>query len=209
MGRHTGPVERLSRREGVELELKGVRRLAGKSGLERRGAVPPGEHGGRRRRQPSIFALQLRAKQVLKRMYGVRERQFRRYVREAQRSRERTGDRLLELLERRLDNVLFRLGFATTRAQARQFVSHGHVFVDGRRVTIPSFRVKPGQVIGLRDGSPVSPAAADAAELLARVAGWLETDPDALVGRVLRNPGREDIHVPVDEQLVVEHFSRR
>jgi small subunit ribosomal protein S4 len=209
MGRHTGPTERLSRSEGVELELKGARRLAGKSGLERRGALPPGEHGSRRRRAPSTFAMQLRAKQVLKRMYGVRERQFRRYVREAQRARERTGDRLLQLLERRLDNVLFRLGFATTRAQARQFVSHGHVFVDGRRVTIPSFRVKPGQVIGLRDGSPVRPAAADAAELLARVAGWLETDPDALVGRVLRNPGREDVHVPVDEQFVVEHFSRR
>jgi small subunit ribosomal protein S4 len=209
MGRHTGPVERLSRREGVELELKGVRRLAGKSALERRGAVPPGEHGRGRRRQPSVFAQQLRAKQVLKRMYGVRERQFRRYVREAQRSRERTGDRLLELLERRLDNVLFRLGFATTRAQARQFVSHGHVFVDGRRVTIPSYRVKPGQVVGVSADSPVRPAAAEAAELLARVEPWLETDPDSLVGRVLRNPGRSDIPVPVDEQLVVEHFSRR
>ena len=150
MGRHTGPVERLSRREGVELELKGLRRLAGKSGLDRRGALPPGEHGGRRRRPPSTFALQLRAKQVLKRMYGVRERQFRRYVREAQASRDRTGDRIVLALERRLDNVIYRLGFATTRAQARQFVSHGHVFVDGRRVNIPSYRVKPGQVIGLR-----------------------------------------------------------
>ena len=208
MGRHTGPVERLSRREGVELELKGVRRLAGKSGLERRGAVPPGEHGRGRRRQPSVFAQQLRAKQVLKRVYGVRERQFRRLVREAQRSHERTGDRLLEFLERRLDNVLFRLGFATTRAQARQFVSHGHVFVDGRRVTIPSFRVKTGQVVGVRDGSPIRPAAAESVELLARVAPWLETDPDSLVGRVLRNPERADIPVPVDEQLVVEHFSR-
>ena len=209
MGRHTGPVERLSRREGVELELKGVRRLAGKSGLERRGAVPPGQHGGgRRRRQPSTFALQLRAKQVLKRMYGVRERQFRRYVREAQRSHDRTGDRLLEFLERRLDNVIYRLGFATTRAQARQFISHGHVLVDGRRVTIPSFRVKPGQVIGLRDGSPVRPVASESAELLARVAPWLETDPDGLVGRVLRNPVRADVFVPIDEQLVVEHFSR-
>ena len=137
MGRHTGPRERLSRREGVELELKGLRRLAGKSGLERRGAVPPGEHGARRRRQPSTFSLQLRAKQVLKRMYGVRERQFRRLVREAQRSHDRTGDRLLEFLERRLDNVVYRLGLATTRAQARQFVSHGHVLVDGGRVTIP------------------------------------------------------------------------
>ena len=209
MGRYTGPAERLSRREGVELELKGVRRLAGKSGLERRGPVPPGDHGRARRRQPSTFALQLRAKQVLKRMYGVRERQFRRYVREAQSSRDRTGDRLLEMLERRLDNVIYRLGFATTRAQARQFVNHGHVFVDGRRVTIPSFRVKPGQVIGLRETSPVRPVAAESAELLARVASWLETDPDALVGRVLRVPVREDVVVPVDEQLVVEHFSRR
>jgi small subunit ribosomal protein S4 len=210
MGRYTGPTERLSRREGVDLELKGLRRLAGKSALERRGPAPPGEHGGsRRRRQPSTFALQLRAKQVLKRMYGVRERQFRRYVREAQSARDRTGDRLLEILERRLDNVIYRLGFASTRAQARQFVNHGHVFVDGRRVTIPSYRVKPGQVVGLRDASPVRPVAAESAELLARVAPWLETDPDALVGRVLRVPVREDVVVPVDEQLVVEHFSRR
>src|SRR6185295_6901707 len=209
MGGDSGPVERLSRREGVELELKGLRRLAGKSGLERRGPVPPGEHGSRRRRQPSTFALQLRAKQVLKRMYGVRERQFRRYVREAQASRERTGDRIVEALERRLDNVIYRLGFATTRAQARQFVSHGHVFVDGRRVTIPSYRVKAGQVVGLRDASPVRSTAAEAAELLARVAPWLETDPDALVGRVLRTPVRADVALPVDEQLVVEHFSRR
>jgi small subunit ribosomal protein S4 len=209
MGRHTGPVERLSRREGVELELKGIRRLAGKSGLERRGALPPGEHGRGRRRQPSVFAQQLRAKQVLKRIYGVRERQFRRLVREAQRSRDRTGDRLLEFLERRLDNVLYRLGFATTRAQARQFVSHGHVLVDGRRVDIPSFRVKAGQVVSVSASSPIRPAAADAAELLARVAPWLETDPDGLTGRVLRNPAREDVYVPIDEQLVVEHFSRR
>ncbi|HWM12369.1 MAG TPA: 30S ribosomal protein S4 [Solirubrobacteraceae bacterium] len=208
MGRHTGPVERLSRREGVELELKGFRRLAGKSALERRGAIPPGEHGARRRRQPSTFAIQLRAKQVLKRIYGVRERQFRRYVREAQRSHDRTGDRLLEFLERRLDNVIFRLGFATTRAQARQFVSHGHVLVDGRRVTIASFRVKPGQVVALAASSPVRPVAAEAAELLARVAPWLETDPDGLTGRVLRSPVRDDVNVPIDEQLVVEHFSR-
>jgi len=209
MGRHTGPVERLSRREGVELELKGVRRLTGKSGLERRGALPPGTHGGRRRRPPSTFALQLRAKQVLKRMYGVRERQFRRYVHEAQASRDRTGDRLVLALERRLDNVIFRLGFATTRAQARQFVNHGHVLVDGRRVTIPSYRVKPGQVVGVRDTSPVRPAAGEATELLAGVPRWLETDGDALVGRVLRDPERSDIHLPIDEQLVVEHFSRR
>jgi len=209
MGRHTGPVERLSRREGIELELKGFRRLAGKSALDRRGALPPGEHGARRRRPPSTYALQLRAKQVLKRIYSVRERQFRRYVEEAQRSRERTGDHLLQSLERRLDNVIYRLGFASTRAQARQFVSHGHVLVNGRRVDIPSYRVSPGEVVGLEPSSPVRPVAAEAAELLGRVAGWLETDPDALVGRVLRLPGRADINVPIDEQLVVEHFSRR
>ena len=209
MGRHTGPVERLSRREGIELELKGFRRLAGKSALERRGALPPGEHGARRRRPPSIYALQLRAKQVLKRIYGVRERQFKRYVEEAQRSQERTGDHLLQSLERRLDNVIYRLGFASTRAQARQFVSHGHVLVNGRRVDIPSYRVNAGEVVGLEASSPVRPVAAEAAELLGRVAGWLETDPDALVGRVLRLPERPDINVPIDEQLVVEHFSRR
>ena len=105
--------------------------------------------------------------------------------------------------------MIFRLGFATTRAQARQFVNHGHVLVDGRRVDIPSYRVKPGQVVGLRAGSPVRPTAAEAAELLARVAPWLETDPDALVGRVLRDPERTDVYLPIDEQLVVEHFSRR
>jgi small subunit ribosomal protein S4 len=210
MGRYTGPVERLSRREGVELELKGIRRLAGKSGLDRRGVLPPGEHDGRRRRPPSTFALQLRAKQILKRMYGVRERQFRRYVDLASRRREgRMGEELLVLLETRLDNVVYRLGFAATRAQARQFVSHGHVLVDGRRVTIPSYRVKAGHVIALHDASPVRPVAFDAAELLARVAPWLETDPDALVGRVLRSPTRADVDMPVDEQLVVEHFSRR
>ena len=208
MGRYTGPVEKLSRREGVELFLKGERALNGKSALERRGPAPPGQHGQRRAPRPSIYATQLRAKQRAKRYYGVRERQFRRYVREAQRSHDRTGDRLLEFLERRLDNVIIRLGFATTRAQARQFVSHGHVLVDGRRVTIASFRVKPGQVVALAASSPVRPVAAEAAELLARVAPWLETDPDGLTGRVLRSPVRDDVNVPIDEQLVVEHFSR-
>ena len=139
MGRYTGPVERLSRREGVELFLKGERALNGKSALERRGAVPPGQHGTRRRTRQSIFGQQLREKQRAKRYYGVRERQFRRYVNAAARQRgELVGDHLLGLLERRLDNVIYRLGLASTRAQARQSVSHGHVEVDGRRVTIPS-----------------------------------------------------------------------
>jgi small subunit ribosomal protein S4 len=209
VGRHTGPRERLSRREGVELELKGMRRLAGKSGLERRGATPPGEHGAHSGRRPSTFAQQLRAKQTLKRYYGVRERQFRRYVREAQASRGRTGERLLELLERRLDNVLYRLGFASTRAQARQFVSHGHVQVNGRRVTIPSYRVAAGDVVAIGAASAVRPAASEATELLARVVPWLLADSEALTGRVVRLPTRADVHPPSDEQLVVEHYSRR
>ena len=128
MGRHTGPVEKLSRREGVELFLKGERALNGKSALERRGDAPPGQHGQARRKKPSIYETQLRAKQTAKRYYGVRERQFRSYVKAAGRSREGvTGEELLRLLERRLDNVVYRLGFAGTRAQARQFVNHGHV----------------------------------------------------------------------------------
>ena len=208
MGRYTGPTERLSRRAGVELELKGDRRMARKSGLDRR-AHPPGEHGHRSGRRPSTYGLQLAAKQAAKRYYGVRERQFRRYVREAQRATgARTGERLLQLLELRLDNVLVRLGFAATRAQARQFVVHGHVDVNGRRVDIPSFRVSPGDVVALRPDSPVRPAAAVATDLTDRVAPWLLADTDALVGRVLREPDRPEIQAPVEEQLIVEYYSR-
>src|SRR5688572_14307236 len=138
VGRYTGPTERLSRRAGIELELKGERRMARKSGLDRR-ANPPGEHGHRNLRRRSTYGLQLAAKQAAKRYYGVRERQFRRYVTEAQRTIDAVpGDRLVQLLELRLDNVLTRLGFAATRAQARQFVVHRHVDVNGRRCDIPS-----------------------------------------------------------------------
>jgi small subunit ribosomal protein S4 len=208
MGRYTGPTERLSRRAGVELELKGERRMARKSGLDRR-AHPPGEHGHRSGRRPSTYGLQLAAKQAAKRYYGVRERQFRRYVREAQRNTGAlTGERLLQLLELRLDNVLTRLGFAATRAQARQFVVHGHVEVNGRRVDIPSFRLSAGDVVALRSASPVRPAAALATDLTDRVAPWLLADTDALVGRVLREPARAEIQAPVEEQLIVEFYSR-
>ena len=210
MGRHTGPVERLSRREGVELYLKGERALNGKSALERRGPAPPGQHGTARRRRPSIYSDQLRQKQRLKRYYGVRERQLRRYVREAQRGREgRLGERLLTLLERRLDNVVYRLGFATTRAQARQFITHGHVLVDGRKVDIPSYALSPGQQVSIRAGSPVIPAAEAALDLSGRVPGWLEADVEAFAGRVVREPTRSEIPTPVEEQLIVEYFARR
>jgi small subunit ribosomal protein S4 len=210
MGRHTGPVERLSRREGVELYLKGERALNGKSALERRGPAPPGQHGRRRQTRPSIYASQLRQKQRLKRYYGLRERQLRRYVREASRRREgRMGDHLLVLLERRLDNVVYRLGFAGTRAQARQFVTHGHVLVDGRKVDIPSYPLSPGQRVAIRAGSPIVPVVQAALDLSGRMPVWLEADVDALSGRVLRAPARTEIPTPVEEQLIVEYFARR
>jgi small subunit ribosomal protein S4 len=207
VGRYTGPKEKLSRREGVELYLKGERALNGKSALERRGPVPPGQHGNARRRRPSIYAEQLRAKQRAKRYYGVREAQFRKYVREAAR-KGITGEELLRLLERRLDNVVYRLGFASTRAQARQFVNHGHVYVDGRRVDIASYSVKPGQEIAIAANSPVRDVAGASTELTGTVAPWLQTDFEALSGKVLRVPERSEIAAPIDEHLIVELYSR-
>lgn len=209
MGRYTGPRERLSRREGVELELKGIRHARGKSGLERRGGVPPGQHGAGRRRTRSVFALQLREKQRAKHYYGVRERQFRRYVRRASRRRDASmGSVLLTILELRLDNVLYRLGLASTRAQARQFVNHGHVLVDGARVDIASYEVAPGQVVAVRNGSPVSVLATAASELVSAAPAWMRVDVDRLEGTVLRRPERQEIMVPVDERLIVEYYSR-
>jgi len=210
MGRYTGPVERLSRREGVDLMLKGERRMAGKGALERRGAQPPGQHPFGQRGRTSVYATQLREKQKAKRHYGVRERQFRRYVAAASRhgAEAVTGERLLTLLEMRLDNVVYRLGLAGTRPQARQFVGHGHVLVDGRRCDIASRHVGVGSVVGLTAGSPVRPAAAEATGLIARVAPWLQADHDELAGWVLREPTRAEIDTPVNEALIVEFYSR-
>jgi len=208
MGRYTGPVERLSRRAGVELELKGERRANRKSGLERR-AYAPGVHGRSSGRRRSTYGEQLLAKQTAKRFYGVRERQFRRYVDEAQKAHDMlTGDRLLQLLELRLDNVVCRLGFAATRAQARQFVSHGHVEVNGRRCDIPSRRVQADDVVALSGASPVLAPAQAASELTDLVSPWLLADQEALVGRVVRAPARTEIQVPIDEQAIVEFYSR-
>ena len=206
MGRYTGPVEKLSRREGVELFLKGERALNGKSALERRGDAPPGQHGQARRKKPSIYQTQLRAKQTAKRYYGIREGQFRRYVQKANRMHGVTGEELLNLLERRLDNVVYRLGFAGTRAQARQFVNHGHVRVDGKKVDIASFLVKEGQTLAIH--GPVREVASASTELTGVVSGWLQTDFEALEGKVLRLPVRSDINAPVNEQLIVELYSR-
>jgi small subunit ribosomal protein S4 len=210
VGRYTGPTEKLSRREGVELELKGARRLARKGGLERRGDAPPGQHGaGRFRRRESIYGQQLREKQRAKRYYGVREKQFRNYVVKARKGREgQLGERLMVLLERRLDNVVYRLGLATTRAQARQFVGHGHVTVNGQRVDIASFLVSVDDIISIKLESPIRPAATEATELIGRVTPWLQADFDGLTGKVLRFPERNEIDAPVNEQLIVELYSR-
>jgi small subunit ribosomal protein S4 len=207
MGRYTGPVERLSRRAGVDLELKGARRMAGKGALERRG-TPPGQHGMGFRRRPSTYGLQLQAKQNAKHYYGVRERQFRRYVRDAQRTDELTGDRLLQLLELRLDNVLYRLGFAATRAQARQFTTHRHIEVNGQRCNVPSRRLAPGDVVAIRPGSSIRPLAHEAGELAERVPAWLLADTEALIGRVVRLPQRDEVQAPIEDQMIVEFYSR-
>jgi small subunit ribosomal protein S4 len=210
MGRYIGPVEKLERREGVPLDLKGERHLLRKTSLERRGAVPPGQHGARRRRQQSVYGSQLREAQKLKIAYGVREKQMRRLVSKARRHHDSTaGEALIELLERRLDNVVFRLGLASTRRQARQFIGHGHVQVDGRRLDIPSAIVEDGQRVQLKPGSPVAPLAEHWSETIGRVPAWLEVDHEALTGRVLRAPQRDEVQMPVAEQLVIERYARR
>jgi small subunit ribosomal protein S4 len=201
MGRDTGPVEKRSRREGVELELKGLRLLEGKNAMERR-PYPPGQHG-RGRQRPTEYATRLREKQRAKRFYGLRENQFRNAY-----DRAGGGTQLLRALELRLDNVLYRLGFATTRAQARQFVVHGHVRVNDRRVDLPSAGLKPGDVVTLKPGSKVRPLAIQATELVGRVPTWLLADHDELWGRVERAPERDEISVPVDEKLIVEFYAK-
>ena len=201
MGRDLGPVEKLSRREGVELELKGERLLSGKGALERR-PYPPGQHG-RGRQRLSEYAARLREKQKAKRLYGLRERQFKgAYVRAG------GGTELLRSLELRLDNVVYRLGFATTRAQARQFVVHGHFQVNGRKVDQPSYRVRPGDLVALSPGSRVEPLIRQATSLVGRVPAWLLAEHDELWGRVEREPEDEDIAVPVDAKLIVEFYAK-
>jgi small subunit ribosomal protein S4 len=201
MGRDTGPVEKRSRREGVELELKGLRLLEGKSGMERR-PYPPGQHG-RGRQRASEYATHLRAKQRAKRFYGLREKQFRSLF-----ERAGGGVQLLRMLELRLDNVVYRLGFATTRPQARQFVTHGHVLVNGRRVDLPSARLRPGDVVGIHPGGGVESLAREATGLVGRVPTWLLADHDELWGRVERAPEREEIAAPADEKLIVEFYAK-
>jgi small subunit ribosomal protein S4 len=206
MARDTGPQCKQCRREGQKLFLKGERCLTDKCGVERR-SYPPGEHGRGRVRQ-SEYRQQLREKQKARRYYQLLEKQFRNYYDRASRQPGVTGENLLRLLETRLDNVLVRLGFAASRRQARQLVGHRHWQVNGRRVDIPSYQVKPDDVISIKADSNAANVVRAATELTAAVPPWLQADHDSLTAKVLRLPDRTEISTPVQEQLIVELYSK-
>ncbi len=209
MARYTGPKCRLCRREGEKLYLKGAKCYTDKCPFNKR-RYPPGVHGRERRRKMTIYGMQLREKQKVKRIYGVLEGQFRRYFELARRMGGNIGENLLSILERRLDNVVYRLGFASSRAQARQLVAHGHVLVDGKKVDIPSFLVKPGQEITLKEKSKKIPFVVESLQEKDpnAVPTWLELDKAEMKGRVLRLPVRADITHPINERLIVELYSK-
>ena len=200
MGRDRGPKHKRSRREGRDLYGTG-----GES-LQRRLQTPPGMHGRKPRPRQSEYARQLREKQKVKRIYGMRERQFRRFLMLAQRTHEQTGLALLRLLERRLDNIIYRLGFARSRPQARQMVTHRHVAVDGQIVSIPSYLVDPGQEITLTETARQIPDVQEQIEIPPPVPAWLERKDGG--GRVLRDPMREEVDQDINERLIVEFYSR-
>ena len=206
MARETGSQCKQCRREGMKLFLKGERCLTDKCGVERRN-YPPGDHGRGRARQ-SEYRLQLREKQKARRYYGVLEKQFASYYDKANRKQGMTGENLLRLLETRLDNVVYRLGFAGSRAQSRQLVRHGHFVVNGRRVNIPSYQVRPDDIVTVPPSSSAQQVIRDATDLVSTVASWLQADHDGLTGKVLKQPERGDIDAPVNEQLIVELYSK-
>jgi small subunit ribosomal protein S4 len=206
MARDTSPQCKQCRREGQKLFLKGQRCFTDKCGVERR-SYPPGEHGRGRMRQ-SEYRQQLREKQKTRRYYQVLEKQFRSYYEKASRQPGVTGENLLRLLECRLDNVLVRLGFASSRRQSRQLVRHGHWMVNGRRVDIPSYQVRPDDVISIKNDSAATDTVRAATELTATVPAWLQADHDSLTAKVLRLPERSEISAPVQEQLIVELYSK-
>lgn len=208
MARYTGSVCRLCRREGIKLYLKGERCYTDKCAIDRR-AYAPGQHG-QARKKVSEYGVQLREKQKARRVYGVLEKQFRSYYEEASRRTGITGETLLQILESRLDNVVYRLGFGASRPEARQIVKHGHILINGKRVDIPSYITKPGDVISFGDKSLESPRVKElleAAESKA-VVTWLERDLNTKTARVVRVPARDEIDVPVAEQMIVELYSR-
>jgi len=210
LAKYTGPRCRLCRREGMKLFLKGERCYTDKCAFERR-SYPPGQHGqAQMRAKRSDYGIRLREKQKVKRIYGVSEKQFATYFERADRMRGQTGHNLLQLLERRLDNVVYRLGFASSRMQARQMVAHGLFKVNGRNVDIPSYLVKPGDVIELKEKYRQNPFVQENLEAAVRrgIPQWLELDADNFKGTVKALPTREDITMPIQEQLIVEFYSR-
>jgi small subunit ribosomal protein S4 len=208
VARYTGPVCRHCRREGLKLFLKGERCYTDKCAIERRN-YPPGEHG-QARPKFSEYSIQLREKQKLRRIYGVLEGQFRRYFQMADRARGVTGETLLQLLERRLDNIVYRLGFATSRAEARQLVRHGHFRVNDRKVDVPSYLVRQGDTISVRERSRKVTRIQEALELAQRrgVPEWLDVSPETFSGIVKAFPARADLTMPINEKLVVELYSK-
>jgi small subunit ribosomal protein S4 len=209
MARYTAPVCRLCRREGMKLFLKGSKCFSDKCPIEKRNFAP-GQHGKDRKAKVVGYGLQLREKQKAKRIYFTQEGQFRNYFEKAARTKGVTGYMLLQQLERRLDNVVYRLGFAISRRQARQLVRHGHVAVDGRKVNIPSYEVSAGEEITIRENSKNLPILATAKEFASHqtVPTWLEVDRENYKARVQSLPKREDIQLPVNEQLIVELYSK-
>ena len=208
MARYRGPVEKLERRLGVDLFMKGERRLAGKSALLKR-PYAPGQHG-QRRAKVSEYGSQLREKQKAKFMYGVSEKQFRRLFAEAARRDGNTGAILVQLLEQRLDNVVYRMGFATTRRFARQLVTHGHILVDGKRLDIPSYSVKAGQKIEVIEKSKNNPQISRAIDLTAQtgIVAWVDVEKDKRYGIFFFFFEREEVVIPVEERFIVELYSK-
>ena len=209
MARYTGPVCRLCRREGMKLFLKGDRCMSAKCAIERRN-TRPGQHGQARARKLSGWGMQLREKQKVRRTYGVLERQFHRFYDKASQMPGKTGDNLINLLELRLDNVVYRLGFADSRAQARQLVAHGHFQVNGRKLDIPSAVLKAGDEVSVRENSRALEYFKTRVEMLNQkgVPSWMRIDPNAFSGRILAVPTRQDLQLPFDEALVVEYYQR-
>jgi small subunit ribosomal protein S4 len=211
MARYVGAVCRLCRREGMKLFLKGERCYTEKCAIEKRN-FPPGQHGKTRRAKAKLagYGVQLREKQKVKRIYGVLEDQFRRYFEAAERQRGITGETLLQLLERRLDNVAYRMGLATSRPQARQLVRHGHLQVNGRKVDVPSYSVRVADIVSVRQTSQKDVAVQHALEEVKGrgVPEWLSFDAEQMSGRIMSLPTREQINLPVQEQLIVELYSK-
>jgi small subunit ribosomal protein S4 len=209
MARYTGPVCRLCRREDVQLFLKGDRCFSQKCAYERR-PYPAGQHGQGRKKRPSDYGQQLREKQKVKRMYGLLEKQFRGYYYRAARMKGVTGENLLSLLERRLDNVVLRCGFGSSHAEARQLARHGHFLINGKKINIPSYLVKPGDQIEVREGSKGVQKIVDALGKVDRTSrsAWIELDKDAMKGKITALPARADIAADIDEQLIVELYSK-